>query len=327
MLVEGFEQLKNRVYDEFDKRNPKSNANVLVYPMASSARTIFMFGGVFFLLFFIFTVADVVYETFHPSSHIAHPWVMLGILYVGCPFWAGCAYYCLIHGLKVSKSKIELSDAGIARLEKDGSKVFIRWDDVARLTKRERMKQIGVYGLSDNKKVMVDFQFERFEQIRDRILNEFEKRFRLPSMPVTYGSLPVFPNSLPFLFIATFVGLIILAWVNDTRHQTWAFVFIELMLIIFYALILYGESRLVKTISLDGQGLTLYKVFGKIFIPWDKLVGIDQESKMVQHGRYFLVKLTAMDGKSYPFDDPLARRLEIFITLKKLLETKKAKSG
>jgi hypothetical protein len=67
--------------------------------------------------------------------------------------------------------------------------------------------------------------------------------------------------------------------------------------------------------------------FGKIFIPWDKLAGIDQESKMVQHGRYFLVKLTAKDGKFYPFDDPLARRLEIFITLKKLLETKKTKSG
>ncbi|HEY5037984.1 MAG TPA: hypothetical protein VIJ93_02820, partial [bacterium] len=317
-------------YDRFDKRNPLAKAglktDVLVYPMHPSAGTTFLVGGIFFLLFFVGSVVAIIGSIQDQHSKIAHPMVMWVVLGFGSLFWLALAVYALVWGSQISKSKIEISSGGIARLEKDGSRVFIRWDDVARLTKRERMKQIGVYSVSDTKKIMVDYQFERFEQIRDRIFDEFEKRLKLPSMPITYGRLPAFPNLFVFLLFAAFIGLILLAWSHDTKNQTLAFLFIEIFLIGFYLLNLYAESRLVKAMTLDSQELTLNRVFGKIILPWDKLDRIEQQSTATQNGKYYSVKLTTNDGKSYPFDNSLVSRLEVFMTLKKYLDMRNART-
>jgi len=82
----------------------------------------------------------------------------------------------------------------------------------------------------------------------------------------------------------------------------------------------------VKAMTLDSQELTLNRVFGKIILPWDKLDRIEQQSTATQNGKYYSVKLTTNDGKSYPFDNSLVSRLEVFMTLKKYLDMRNART-
>ena len=323
-LVDGFDRLKKRINAEFDQRQqrPLGSAGVDVYSMPSSVAKTFRWGGIFFLLFAVAVVPGLIIYHNEPHPQIAHP-LVLQLLCGFCGFFLlGLAIYLLVWGAKISKSKIEVTDHGIARLEGDGSKVFIRWEDVGRLTKRERMKQIGVYDVFGGKKIMVDYQFELFSRIKDRILGEFEKRFKLPAMPVTYGRLPVFPNPRSFIFFFSILGGLVWAWVGNSNHQRGSIGFLFTAILGMYFFALREESALVKAFIVDREKLSLYRAFGKVVLPWENLASVEYEPKATQHGSYYLLRVKTTEGKEYPFTTSLSSQVETYMVLKKMIEAK-----
>lgn len=230
--------------------------------------------------------------------------------------------YCLWSGPKVSQSQIRVSQGGIERLEKDGTQVFVPWGEIVRLEKRERMKQLGVYSFDPAKKIMVDYQFVGYEQIRDRVMEEFEKRFRIPAFPVTYGRLPVLPNLWFLSFIALFMsGLLWVASRPETKDKESVWILIAFFGVL-YLLNVLEESRLVNAITLEDVGVTLHRLFGKTILPWHEIKQVSMEAKEVKGGTYYLVSLTGKTGNQYKFSNSLGTILESYIALQKVLAGK-----
>ncbi len=201
-----FERIKKRVFEEYEKKQPRPAGENLVYPMGPKVGKTFLTLGVILLIISLFYFGYAVVFSFGVLHTRFSPLWVTAITVFGGMMFLVPAIYCFWHGPQIRNSKIEISPTGISRFEENGTHVFIRWDEVSGLMKRERMKQLGVYTLDPSKKIMVDYQFERFEQIRDRVLDEFEKRFRMPAMPVTFGRLPVLPNIGVLGFFGCFIG-------------------------------------------------------------------------------------------------------------------------
>lgn len=308
---------------ETDPSESKPDSTSGLYPMDPSVKVVAWVGGIIALILLAFTLWTVIQYFLEPSAKTGPLRSVMFNLFIGCPLWSVMGVYCLYWLPKVSFSKIEISPDGIARSEKDGSRVFIKWAEVERLTLRQRMKQIGVYGQFDEKKIMVNFEFQRFDQIKDRICEEFEKRLGLPSLPVTYCRLPVLPNIFFFLLVAVLTGAMLYSWYLGNRSQPVSFAILMVMLAGSYSYLLFWESTLVKALTLDGYGLHLHRIFGEVTVPFDQWKDIWQEPQMNRSGRVFITKLSVTGGKTYTFGGALSGRLDAYLILKKFKETKK----
>jgi hypothetical protein len=178
------------------------------YFMPSSARGRFILEGVLTLMFSLIGFISAITSAIGlSSSHI--PQVFMASIFIvsGFIFLRHGLYY-INKGLRVGQIKIEVSTDGIARLEKDEHHVFIRWEEVAHVKNRFLAQQIGVYSREPGRKIMVDYQFEGFERIKDRVFKEFANHLTLPPFPAAYGKLPALPSFGLMVFFVFIVGLL-----------------------------------------------------------------------------------------------------------------------
>ncbi len=328
-FYKNFDQLKKRVLEEYETKRIPQAKEAALYGMASKVGIIYFWGGLFILILGLTSVVGGVMTLMGYGDTKVNPLVNEIIFLVFGPAFIALAVYCLWWGVRVKYSKIEITQSGIARLEKAGNRVFIKWEDVARLTKRERMKDIVVTSLDPSKKIMVDYQFEGFEQIRDRVFMEFEKRLSLPVVATTYGPKWIHPNFVLMGFMGAFIGLLCFArFSQKTTGDTSGFNFLIILLVGFYLFILFAETKAVKALTLNGNEIILRKLFGKKILQGREVADISMDSIAGQHGTfYYRIQLTAEDGKKYIFANDLGTEVGVYPVLKKWLEKQKGGRG
>ena len=321
---ENFEYMKLKVSEASEKNRSFLEKEDNFYSMTSDVAPTLLVCGIFFLIFsgFIFFELARVFLGMDPK--IGNPLFAEWLFSIGGIATATFGILCLWQGPRVKAAKIEITSSGIARLEKDGSSVFIKWEDVARLTKRERAKQIGVYSLYPPKKIMVDYQFEGFEQIRDRIFKEYAKRLTLPMAATTYGPKVVLPNLVLQGIVVGMIGLMF--WIEYTQQTTGgpvAFAVVIIMLVSCGLGFLYSESKLVKALILNGNEITLRFVFSNVVLKAWEVSEVLMQCAAGRNGTYYLIQLIAEDRKKYTFANGLSTQVGVYLVLNKWLEERK----
>lgn len=326
-LYTGFDELKRSVYAGWqrdpERVSPVSGGESQVFVPSKSLKTMCWAGGSLFLVMGLACAVCLVcvFCGFIQPSHA--PLFVPIVLTFGFIFFTAFAVYYLFVALKNAQDKIELSSQGIARLRGDGSRLFIKWGDIGRLTKRERMKQLGVYDRYGTQMIMVDYQFERFDQIKDRILEECQKYFQAPLLPVTYGRLPVLPNLGLLGFFSAFIALML--WIEFTQKTTGGpggFVLCLLIFVGVYLAALFSEAKLVKALTLEGEGIILHRLLNKTALAWEDIGNVEVSSASTHGGRYIFVKITTLAGKEFSLSWVIGNQLEAYIAMKKMLERK-----
>lgn len=320
---ENFEYMKLKVFEACEKnRTPLAKEND-IYAMGTEVGPTYLIGGIVFLGFSGLFFFEAIRLFLGLESKNADPLVTECFFSIAGIATAAFAIYALWAGPRLKESKIEITASGIARLEKDGSNVFIRWEDVSRLTKRDRLKQIGVYSLDPSKKILVDYQFDGFEKIRDRIFEEFMKRLKLPVVRTTYGQSLAIPN-LYMMGLALIVSVpIFLIVCSRTTIDSGVFLVFIPLLVLFIAADLIWESKLPKGLILNGNEITLRFLFSDLILQTWEVSGVQMESASGRNGIFYTIQLITEAGKKYTFAEELSAQLSVYLVLKKWLELRK----
>lgn len=184
------------------------------------------------------------------------------------------------------------------------------------------MQQIGVYSRETGRQIMVDFQFEGFDLIRDRIFREFEDRMKLPSFPAAYGHLPARLNFWIMGFMLFLLGL--LFWMEYSPlvggiHKE-ALGYMAVMFGVLYLFNLWDEGRRIKAFTLSRDEITLYRVFGKLTLPKDEIEQILLETVQYHGNVGYIPKLITRSQETYLFSITLNGDLEMYLAIKKWID-------
>ena len=322
-LNENFEYMKLKVFEACEKNRVPLAKETNIYAMSTEVGPTYLVSGIVFLGFsgLFFFVAIRLFLGLESKN--ADPLITECLFSIAGIATGAFAIYGLWAGPRLKESKIEITASGIVRLEKDGSNVFIKWEDVGRLTKRDRLKQIGVYGPDPSKKILVDYQFDGFEQIRDRIFEEYLKRLKLPVVQTSYGQKVAIPN----LYM---MGLVLIASVpmfliecSRTTIDTGVFwVFVPLIVLLIAADLIW-ESKLPKGLLLNGNEITLRFLFSDLILQTWEVSGVQMESASGRNGIFYTIQLITEAGKKYTFAEELSAQLSVYLVLKKWLELRK----
>lgn len=323
-----FDDLKRRVYEGWGKAPggtaPVSAGDAETFAMSRSVATQSLIGGLFFLLFGLACAVALGLFLSGDLEVSKSPLLVIIVFSVGFVLFTVIGLYFLVWVRKAAGDKIEINSQGIGRSKGDGSRLFIRWADIGRLTKRERMKQLGVYDRDGAQKIMVDYQFERFDRIKDRILEECQNYFPAPQLPATYGRLPVLPNLGWLVFMGSFIAFLL--WIEFTKTTTggpWAFALVILIFVGSYFAVLFAESKLVKALTLEGDGIVLYRIFNKTAVSWKEIQEVRLDSASTRGGRYMFTKISTTTGKEFTLSWVIGNQLDAYIAMKQGLEKRR----
>ncbi len=315
---DGFDQLKAQVQGEREKYSPEEELEAQVFAMPPSVKATFLFSGICFSLFSAGSMVLFLHELFFrsPTERTSQ---IFGIILGGVSAiaYGSIAYYCWTRGSRIPWSKIEISGGGIARVEKDGRKTFMDWGEICGITLRNRMKDLLVQDQFGGR-VVVDYQFQGFEVIRERICREFMERIQMPALPVTYGSLRALPDPWLMSFCAILgVGLVCLKVAgvfNSDQTVFWVLGFLGL--VIFLAL-LSGDIKKVKALTIRQDGLVLCRMTGKLELAWSDILDINLERVVAgQAGIMYFPRIRTTRGE-YSFSRSLNKKIEIILTAKR----------
>lgn len=118
----------------------------------------------------------------------------------------------LAHILKLSRRTLQVTDEGIAVRDKQDKEIGrLRWAELGGVSERRRMAQLALWDKAGARRVLVDQQFQNFNAIRSRILDEYAKAFALRPLPIELRNPhPLFYES--FVFAGAFALFCWLSW-------------------------------------------------------------------------------------------------------------------
>lgn len=215
-----------------------------------------------------------------------------------------------------SGARLELDDAGITIFKNEQNRMFMKWEEIDELKNSYFVPGATITDRSKLKKMFIDFRFNDFNRIMDRLVEEMVKRMILPDMPIRFGYSSVF-----FTFIYSVVTLLLVAIIFlylYIRHYS------IINYIVYCLLIIFGISQnkfYFKAIYLEEKGITLFRLFDKIEIPWDELEKVQGGFFKLNNGRMlFKMGLLKRGQKSFFLINGLSRKPRIYIILKKAFE-------
>lgn len=71
---------------------------------------------------------------------------------------------------QIRNDKIEIDDEGVRRVKKNGIRSSLTWKEISKILDKRTMQQFILSNASGKKRVVIDYQFRDFQDIRDRIL-------------------------------------------------------------------------------------------------------------------------------------------------------------
>lgn len=255
------------------------------------------------------------------AERVEHP--MLGG--VGCGV-TGCLSLLLIgylfHLYKARKSKIEINSDGIARTEGNNSSLFLSWDEVRHLSEAPGMQRLVLMDDKGFKKIKIDYQYENFDHIRETIFEEYEKRLKMPSLPVTFGKVSLRLNNGNIFMFLLFMSILLPSFLSDSdpTSKTAVSVIMSFVLIGYPILYFLNERAFIHAVTLDKETLTLKWLFRNVVVEWSQIKEINWIYESNQGGNKFSrIFLKLKDGKVHVL---LKFKFmpEIYLTLKKAIE-------
>ncbi|HET6419791.1 MAG TPA: hypothetical protein VFG19_06535 [Geobacteraceae bacterium] len=96
---------------------------------------------------------------------------------------------------------IETTDTGLACCRPDGSRKTVNWHDVGNLRERPLLQRLEFTANNDSSVVRVDYQIERFSELRAFIVSHINDDVPL-QFPITYGK-------PPWYFLVNIVGIVL----------------------------------------------------------------------------------------------------------------------
>jgi len=318
-----YPRLKRRLFEGFEDRTAPFKNNRQTFPMNPEFGKIMLWCGLSMIGFLVFGLAALGMECSQNGFQLKN----IVLMSLSIPLFGGAAYYCLGHGLRVAKSRIELSDDGIARVEKDGSSVQIRWNQVTRVLRRGLMRQLAVYGGSDSQKILVDYQFDRFDTLQDRILQEYGIHLSDTHFPMTIGKLPVMPYWPPLLIYGPFAVWPVWALIQHPGKDVGSFTALLALFSGFLVFLLFKDAQAIKAVTLRQDMLVLCRLFGAERFPWGNISSITMELLSGQHDRSYQAVLALKGGKTFRLNPLMRGQPEAYVRIRRVLEERSEKEN
>jgi len=99
----------------------------------------------------------------------------------------------LFHFFKLSGRVLQLSNDGISIRGRSGNEIgSIRWSELGNVTERRKMVQLALWDRTGARRVLVDGQYENFDLIRSRILDEYARTWTPKTLPMEFRSTKLF---------------------------------------------------------------------------------------------------------------------------------------
>jgi hypothetical protein len=139
-------------------------------------------------------------------------WVVLLLFSLACiPF--------LGHIIRGSGRTLEIADDGIRTRDKRGNEIGrIRWLELGRVGERRRLAQLVLWDQLGVQRVSVDQQYEKYDQIRSRVLDEYAKVFTLKPLPIEFRNSDYLRyESFIYAVAAAFFGWA--SWITYQQQQ------------------------------------------------------------------------------------------------------------
>ena len=261
--------------------------------------------------------AFVLFIFWNYCQELSHSGSSKTLLAVGIALTVGTIFLCK-HLLKLSKSLLEISPKGVARVEAGGERVFLAWDEISRVYERRAMQQLAVADPSGAKRVVIDYQFKDYDGIRERIFREFVERMMLPPFPI------IIKSPSPFVFNFLLMGLSFLVFSVGLYFCFMRDHFMSILFMVFSAVfagIYYVDRKNPRTIIVNPNDLTIVSLLKKDHFSFYEVKGVDWEYLSNRNGgKYSWVRLLMKNREDIFLTARMGSVPEIYFTLKKVLE-------
>ncbi len=85
-------------------------------------------------------------------------------------------YYILSKASDKLPEKIEITSEGIARIERNGTSVFIRWDEIEKVTMGKGVRRLTIEAPTVRKRIFIPGHMGWAKEVVQRVLEEYQKR-------------------------------------------------------------------------------------------------------------------------------------------------------
>lgn len=104
---------------------------------------------------------------FHPKLSRPFDWYITLFLFFGN---LAVAFRCY----QIRNDKIELDDEGVRRVGRNGTRSSLAWKEIAKIQDKNKMQQLILSNAAGTKRVVIDHQFNNFQDIRERIMMQLK---------------------------------------------------------------------------------------------------------------------------------------------------------
>lgn len=117
----------------------------------------------------------------------------------------------LFHFFKLSGRVLQITDDGICVRDRSGNEIgSIRWSELGNVTERRRMVQLALWDRTGARRVLVDGQYENFDLVRARILDEYSRNWTPKALPMEFRGGSLFcPEA-----VVMGAGAVLMSWVG-----------------------------------------------------------------------------------------------------------------
>ena len=283
------------------------NPDIKSYPMT---KTLLAFGLVCFIGLGLIWVLWTFYQ--EPKQTVFLK-ILLGVL-LGIFF--GCVYFCR-YLLKVRKSRIEISPKGISRVGGDGTSQSLNWNEIANISENRQWQQIVLANQEKTTKVVIDYQFKDFDEIREKVFDELEANLKLPPLPIVF----IRKSNGFYLFCLIILSILILffSFFFFYTHEYFIGGFSSLFALLPIAFF-YSDKKLTNKLSVESNGINIVTNAENKQLSYSNIREITWKYVMNRNGdKFSLIELATKEDEVFKLTYSLGPMPEIYLILRKLI--------
>jgi hypothetical protein len=123
----------------------------------------------------------------------------------------------LIQVRQAARRSLQVSDQGVSVSQQDGTPIgAITWSELSKVNERRAMQQLVLRDSSGNPRVLIDYQYEYFYALRERVFAECARNFILKPLPILLNRAG---TALGLLIPAALLGLPLWMIFMRDRHK------------------------------------------------------------------------------------------------------------
>lgn len=320
--------LSARIMAEFEKRHVTVKPVLQNYALKPSALMAYWFVGGLMALFALAGPVGFAGGLIS-DSHFTQGRGGLFLLIMGgiVPpvVFGSLAFHIFRQALRFPGKSLELTDEGIAQIDRSGNRVFIGWEEIGGFKPAQwvSVSQFEIRDDSGQKRIPLFNGYERFEDLKERVFSEFLDHYKVPPFPAAVGKTrftrQLVGLSIWFVFLCFIVyAAIFKVDTSIPGNQTAGFMVVVLFTV-GLGFLARLALRVVNQVTLDSTGITLGRLAGNQFIPWGNFERAEWKPPLDTRTDipYYFLQLVEKNGKINKLTGDIDLNLKIFGFLKK----------